>query len=463
MFSQIFGTLGSVVLISAGLTGEISVVMPHAVQNQYRNLQDPAAAVAPAAGPGRSALTSGRNGVSAFHYALAVSLPADETENKKDTGYILQKVKEWREATLLHNPGEADQAAREIGGWHQEDLEIVLDFLTDLASQSEKSVRRTVARTPIRNRLQLTADEARLGDLNRLLKQGALLHTDIALLGLETGQYLSSGEPTVMYLDGRIIAQPKRNIHWNYARRLLNSVAPSPSKDAMVRQWYIATTAYLQRRRLLAYARVNIENALDLFPDDDRILFYAGALHETWALPASQNAFLPQEARYVYDSKKSELKEAGKLYRKAIKANPDFSENHLRLGRILLLQDNPHKAYVELSIAQETLGDPQLSYYASLYTGLALEKLSRRDQAAEQYEQAATLYPAAQSPLLALSHLARNNDDMEDAILAMQRVFELPLEDNREDDPWWNYDLSHVRDADILIRDMQHAFGELPR
>jgi tetratricopeptide (TPR) repeat protein len=394
---------------------------------------------------------------------MAAANQSSSIKNKrKDTGYILRKVKEWREASLLHTPGQPDQAAREIGSWHQEDLEIVLDFMTDLASQSVKTTTRTISKTPIRSRLQITAQEAKDGNLNRVLKQGAILHTDIAVLRLETGSYLDSVDYTWIFLDGRVIAQPKK-IHWEYARRLIDSVNPSPRRDAMVRQWYTATTAYMQSRRLLVYSKENLKEALDLFPSDEQILLYAGAQHETWASPINQNALLPRGGGVSYGSKESELKKARKLYRKALSVNPDFAEARLRLGRVLLLLGKSGEAAEELSKATALIQDPQLSYYNALYLGRALALQSRRDEARNQYDYAAKLYPTAQSPLLALSHLAQIDDDAEGAIAAVQSVFELPLGNMREDDPWWIYDLSHVRDADARMEAMQKAFGGLYR
>ena len=462
MFTQIFSALSLALLISAGSTGELCVIGPSVVQKRPIDLQNRPAIIDSAVRLSQPSLFSGGHGVSIFHNSLVASPPAYRNENKKDTGYILQKVKEWRTATLLHNPGEPDRTAIEIGEWPQEDLEIVLNFMTELASKPVKEIQRTVSRTPIRSRLQLTARESQQGDLNRVLKQGALLHTDIAGLGLDKGQHLGSSDQVWIFLDGRLIAQP-REIHWTYARRLIDSVSPFPSQDDMVRQWYVATTAYLQSRGLLAYAKENIEKALDLFPSDDKILFYAGAQHETWALPVIQNTFIPQGGSVSYGSKESELKRAEKLYRKALETNPEFAEAHLHLGRVLLLLGNPHQAFVELRKAAAEIQDRQLSYYNALYMGRALEVLSRHTEAREQYELAATLYPTAQSPLLALSMLAGSDDDLEGAIFDVQLVFELPLGNIREDDPWWIYDLSHIRDAEKRVEEMQKRFGELPR
>jgi len=385
---------------------------------------------------------------------------AQKNESKTDSNYQLRKVEEWRTAAVQHNPREPDSAAVMIGNCDQSDLELVIKFVTKLASQPVSTARRTLARASIRRILQLTDQEVKRGDLNRILKQGALLHTDIALLGLETKRPLN--EPTIAIYDGRVAVLP-RTLHLEFARRLIDSVSPSPSKDPMVRQWYIATTAHLQSRRLLAYARQNLENAMRILPSDDRILFYAGVLHETWASSLHQNILLPPGVRMTYGSKESELKRAREFYQQSIKANQNSAETHLRLGRVLGLLGNHAQAVAELQQAAASVKDPQLSYYTSLYLGCELSLIFRRSEAREQYERAAMLYPIAQSPLFALSQLANSSGDVEGAFLAIQRIFELPRTDSWKDDPWWTYDVSAVRDAEALLAQLYQMFGGLPR
>jgi tetratricopeptide (TPR) repeat protein len=462
MFVQIFCALSFAFLMSAGPAGELCAVHPCVDRIKPTGHQNYPAPPAYTIAFNESTHIPGGNSASGFRSALVESAPAYRNEEKKDTGYVLRKVEEWRTATLLHNPGEADKSAREIGGWDEEDLKIVVDFITELASQSVKSVRRTISKTPIRNRLKLTALEVKQGDLNRVLMQGALLHTDIALLGLETGRYLDPREQIWIYLDGRATARHK-TVNWKYARSLIDSVDLSRLQDNMVLQWYVATTACLQSRRLLPYAKENLEGMLELFPSDSKILFYAGAQHETWALPINQDVQLPWGGDVYYGSKKSELKKAQDFFKKALKINPDFAEASLHFGRVLLLLGNPNRAYVELHKADAKIDDPQLSYYISLYLGRTLAALSSHDEAREQYERAAKLYPTAQSPLLALSQLAQIDDDAESAFAAVQQVFELPRRNVREDDPWWIYDLSHVRNAEALLEEMYKKFEELPR
>ncbi len=387
---------------------------------------------------------------------------ARKNGRRKDSSYQLRKIEEWRDASVQHNPGEPDAVAVMIGSWDEEDLELVVEFITTLASKSAKTATRTLARASLRRILQVTDQEVKQGDLNRLLKQGALLHTDIALLGLETNRSFTADEPMAAIDDGRVALLPKGR-NWEFARRLIDSVSPSPSQDPMARQWYIATTAHLQGRRLPVYAKQNLENALEIFPSDDRILFYAGVLHEVWASPLHQKMQLPPGIEATYGSEESELKKAERFFRKSIEVNPNSPETHLRLGRVLGLLGRHHQAVAELQLVAASIKDPQLLYYSSLYLGFEYSMLSRQIEARAQYERAAALYPTAQSPLLALSQLARSGDDLEGAISALQSVFGLPHTDFWKDDPWWIYDLSHVRDADALIAEMREIFGRLPR
>ena len=383
-----------------------------------------------------------------------------ETPPVKKPQTRTEKIREWVKAIAQHTPGKPDSAAVMISNWQAKDLETVVSYVSKLASQPFNSSKRTLAKASIRRLLQLTDQEAKQGSLNRLLKQGALLHTDIALLELEAGAYQERGEGMAAFADGRLFAYPKTP-HWGYARELIDAVSPISSQDPMVRQWYIATTAHMLARRLLGYAGQNLKYALDKFPADPRVLFYAGVLHETWASPVHQKVLLPRAVKVSYGSEESELKLALKSLQKAVAADPNFAEAHLRLGRVMGLLGHHDQAVAELQQAAASINDPQLLYYASLFLGRELAALSRRSEARDQYERAAMLYPSAQSPLLALSQLARSSDDLEAALLSLERAFALPRQDPWKDDPWWTYDLAHVRDADPLVAEMHKMFGGL--
>jgi tetratricopeptide (TPR) repeat protein len=422
-FTGIVGFMRSIGLILISVAGLSGLVEPNELPEQYST------EVSPARNLGKGSNSPQRN------------------------------IKEWREAIGLHNPGKVDNAAISLAFFRARDVEDILDFVTKLASKPAKSARRELAEAPILRRLlDLTDKEVQQGDLTRILKLGALLHTDIALLELWTAAQ-NPRESLAVLEDGRAIIRPQ-TLHWTYAHRLIDAISKIPSQNQIVRQWYIATTAHMQNRGLLAYADANLKCALELFPVDSKLLFYAGIQHERLASSSIQNSeFIPTRKVFM-GSPQQELKQGRQFLEKAIAVNPGFSEAHLHLGRVAgLLGDHP-KALVELQKAASDISDSLLLYYASLYLGCEYEASFRPSEARVQYERAAMLYPTAQSPLLALSHLAHGSGDPEGALAALQRVFDLRPVNRSNDDPWWNYESSHVREAGALILELYQALGE---
>jgi len=355
-------------------------------------------------------------------------------------------------------------------------------------------------------------------DPNKLLKKAALLHTDIAMFQLDTGyapeetlryyepgytNYMTGGygttnstvsaeygsgsivypsvmggtttiyrynrpQPrpsyqidrnTISVQDGRENTRgyesvPGKGWHWRYSRSLLDQVTPNDSEDAMVRKWYVATTARMLSSRLFNHAEENLASALELFPSDHLLLFYKGALHEKFASPSFQNAIPPDGMVYTFGSEKSELKQAREYFQKALKADPEFAEARLHLGRVRGLLGDHKDAVEELRKAARSLTDTRLQYYCYLYLGNELAALNHLKEAREQYEAAAKLYPEAQSPLLGLSQLSLIIGDYENALGYGRKIFNLPLTKDASEDPWWIYDISPGLNAPTLISEM---------
>jgi tetratricopeptide (TPR) repeat protein len=451
MHSRIPGFLVLAVLILIGSASGLSAPTPGQIADSPAQSQESPATNTVA--PAENATSPGTSGTQ----EAAPETPASQKIESKT-----EKIKVWRQAALQHRSGHPDSAAVQIGAWRTKDLESVFSFISKLAAQTPSSLKHTLAKASSRQMLQLSDQEAQQGDLSRVLKQGALLHTDIAMLDLGTSEFHDAREGMGAFIDGHIFVFPKTP-HWEYARRLIDLVSPSPSRDPAVLRWYLATIAFMEERGLLGYAGHNIEHALEKFPADPGILFYAGTLHETWASPAHQNVMQSAGAKVLYGSKEAELKLAKQFFEKAVTLNPNLSEARLHLGRVLGLLGNHENAVAQLQQASAALNDRQRSYYAALYLGLEFEMLCRRSEARAQYERAAELYPAAQSPLLALSQLARSEDDVKSALTALDRVFALPRGDLWKDDPWWVYNQAHARDSVALIDEMYRILGERPQ
>jgi tetratricopeptide (TPR) repeat protein len=416
-----------------------------------------------------------------------------------DPGYWLNMIEEWRKAVEQHRPGEADSAAVEIGSWPDFELEFSIALVKKLSSRPlhELSIPPRLGCRALADYLDIKKEE----DKNYWLKRGALLHSDIALLRLETGtadpyrtqissinnaikksikrqektcwsiQLLSpavldlkdkGGREGAWIEDGRPVYENEGR-HMEFGRLLLDSVTPNPSQDEMVKEWYIATTAYGLSRGRPLYIEKHLKDAVNLFSSDSWILFYAGALHETYATPRYQNAPRLNGIQYSHGLKKTELDLARKFFQRAVTVNPNFAEARLRLGHVSGLLGYHDQAVSELQTASAALTDPQIQYYAALFLGNELAVLGRTADARKQFERAAELYPAAQSPLLALSELAHSDGDIRNAAVAIERAFAVAADGRRRKDPRWKYDLVPEDQEDALLLKMRKAFGELPR
>lgn len=388
------------------------------------------------------------------------------TPPRKISPELYDKVVQWRTAVAQHDPGELDAAGIEIGHWPAADVRAVIGQITGLARLlANPRSNAHIETLQVQSLLGLTRDEALHGNPNRILKRGALLHTDIALLASILGPSSAGGGKTKWLIDdGRVVGEDT-DLHWECARLLLDAVYPRPSSDEMVRMWYLSTAAGMQSRRQWGNAVEHLKRARAIFPSDARILFYSGTMHEFYAGPHAQNAALaaPLVALLAVDSRKSELESALGFLKEAVTAAPGFAEARLRLGRVSGLLGDHFRAVSELQQAAAAITDPLLLYYAALFLGQEHEMLGHYDEAREQFERAATLYPTAQSPRLALSHLALRSGDSPKVLFAMERVLTMPDTDPDREDPWWYYNVAHVRNADALLVGMRRTFGGLPR
>jgi tetratricopeptide (TPR) repeat protein len=380
-----------------------------------------------------------------------------------DSPYRSLMILEWQNAVAEHDPGMLDRAAETISARPIPLMQAVINQVKELAASLVASPARARA-LGVQYLLGLTDDEVQRGDANRILKRGALLHTDIALLAPDAARVVPMGTAQWLIKDGRLIGE-NAGPHWEFARLLLDSVKPLPAHDEMVRQWYLATAADMQNRREWGNAREHLSRARKIFPSDAYMLFYSGTLHEFFSGPFAQNSAMvaPPGSRLDIGARDAELARSRGFFREAVAADPDFAEAHLRLGRVAGLLGEHAQAVAELQKAAATLTVPQLQYYAALFLGQEHEMLGNYAAARAQFERAATLYPTAQSPLLSLNHLMRWSESFPNTLAATERVLMLPRRNSQRIDPWWEYDVAQVRNAEELMAGMRRAFGGLPR
>jgi len=431
----------------------------------------------------------------------------------------IDRLQRWLKAVARHEPGTDDQEAIEVGAWPQRDLQtlwIDVDVLVKLMRNPGALVFSVAApgqrtRQPIHytktqlRRLRALAcaatgivappdcDRAAATDLdadllhlatralaarsagdgdNYILRRGALVHTDVAMLvtpdGVEPAPRSPSAGPQRFRLqisDGRQTDFGQVAVHWDIARMVLDHVKPGvgqpvPGHDEMVRQWYLATAAWMQQ--VEDHDTVHLDRAREIFPADPDILFLSGAQRETYAAPRIQNAVrtavLPYGIFFAVASDRGELRQAEGFFRRALEIEPDHVEARLRLGRVLGLLGRHADAARELRQAVASVDEDVLRYYGELFLGAEEESLRQYDAAFDAYQRAAALYPAAQSPWLALSSLGRRRGDRAAALRALQHLFDLPSTGLEPDDPWWTYHIAQGRHAEELLQALRRPF-----
>jgi hypothetical protein len=411
-------------------------------------------------------------------FGIALGQPADSQR--------IRRIRAWVSAVALHVPGQSDAAVEQVRTWSAAELvdlrdhiRSVLRLMLDANAASFRREGETVVREPLGySQIELEAlraiarDVASRWDGNQLLRRGTLLHTDIALRAPPRAQSQSGTggdlqQRTLFVADGRTVNQDVAADHWELARSLLELVSidsagrkREPRGDPFVRLWYGTVARFMLRSGKLWVP--HFERARELFPRDPDLLFLEGALHETFAAPRIQDAV--QELRpavgvggrtYYYEtavrSERTELREAESLLRRALTIDPSRVEARIRLGRVLTLLDRPADAVSMLKGATTTASEPLLRYYSMLFLGRAAEQTGDLILSRQSYETAATLYPRAQSPRLALSQLAQLSAAPS---RSMAETNEVLTRDSTREDPWWSYHDSVGRDADVKFEQL---------
>jgi tetratricopeptide (TPR) repeat protein len=402
----------------------------------------------------------------------------EEDENARR----LLKLRFWAADVRDHQPGKFDRPAALVDDWPPGDLQAVVTdlkaltrFLISAATSGQKPDRpptvsclgRVFTPPDVRELLGLTDDEVSRGDVNRLLKRGALLHADIAMLAPPDNRHgfkpspLASQGVVYLYLDGRLQGIEFAGVHWAIGRALLDEVRPDPSLDETVRLWYRAMGAYLQTTHAYAYADPLLDDARRIFPGDAAIRLYSGSVHESYAAPHVQGWARPGSVgtpAIAVRSRRQELQQAQAFFSQALKIDPGLTEARIRLGRVLELLGRNQEAATQLRRAATEADSAAFRYYADLFLGQAEQALGGRDAAREAFERAAALFPRAQSARLALSQLARRSGDRANALGAIQQVLSLPGDELNRPDPWWAYLDTHVPDANTLLDQLRKSF-----
>lgn len=418
----------------------------------------------------------------------------------------LERVHNWIAAARAHQTAQFDAAATAIDRWPDEALAVTITDVVDLTRMVRflDAIRtggsdgptlthrdRSFALTPsaradgkageiavLDQVLGLDPSEPRTPQINHLLELGAMLHTDLGARGeassndLSRAASLDARRPKRMgMLDGHVVSIVDNAQHWAYARFLLDAVGgsmatpparwqdvePDPAAEAFVARWYRATSAWLQSQGRWADADPQMAYGLEIFPEDARLWFYAGVMHEIFATSQIQQAAQEMiRSGFVQQVhvESNELDTAQQDLRRAVTLDPDFAEAHLHLGHVLGRQGSHADAIAELMLASRTIAGAELQYDTRMLLSREQEATGDQVSARANIERAAALFPRAQSPRLALSELLHRGSDPLAAQAPVEVLLQLPADESARVDPWWNYTRSHVRDAGAKLDDV---------
>jgi hypothetical protein len=383
----------------------------------------------------------------------------------------IDRLEAWLSAVEQHRSGTVDGWAIGVRDWDAAALELLrVDLGTVVSIIREPG--KAAHNGPDLVRLKAIAQGvASRGGENRVLRRGAMLHADIAMLA--PFRNIPSRKPAdgPIRISARVDDGPRADVnrHFEFGRRLLDSVQvqaargarAGPGADETVRLWYLAIGSYLQAVGEMDFGHV--ERSLRLFPRDAEVLFFAACLHEMASSPQGQSVLQAIEpSKGMTSSKRDEgaaLREAERLFRQALFLDPLHVETRLRLGRVLGRRGRHEEAARELRQARAATESMLLQYYANMFMGAELEALGRTKEAREAYELAADTYPKAQAPRRALSAMAARAGDRTEA----RRVIESVLRGasiEPGDDPWWGYYTAQTRATDVLLGQLRARIAQ---
>jgi tetratricopeptide (TPR) repeat protein len=405
----------------------------------------------------------------------------------------VDRLRQWLEAVEQHELGEVDEPLQRVASWDRNTLWLVwmdvgsivslvrepniLVFSTPREPEPFSGIFRVPqpSRLPMRvipygrediRRLQAIAkDVMNRGGENRILKRGAVLHADLAMVGSESVDSNPARRPrssTILLLiaDGQQTGVDDANVQWEMGRRLLDKVRPKgtrklgadPGADETVRRWYLATNGYMQASEQMD--AWHVDRSVQLFPRDSETLFLAACAREWFSGPQAQNTLLStslsRDLFPLVGTEEEELRKAERLFRESLEREPRRSEARIRLGRVLGRRGRHQDAIAELRRATKETQNRLLLYYGNMFLGAEADALGLGDEARQAYTRAADLYPRAQSPRLALSTLAMSQGDRAGALSTIQPVLSRD-EPQLADDPWWSYYTSQTRNLEGVV------------
>lgn len=409
--------------------------------------------------------------VTAFVLVLSGSASADER--------TVLLLRAWTDAVDTHYAGQTDSALDVVTAWSYADLEHMRPYIEALVqaptqgNQARARRGRNVSGRDESAVAELTRSLLKRGDFDVFKKRAVILHTDAAMLGPAPAavapptaierRYSQQAQRRVdvMSLDGQVTHFETQNLHWELAMDVLDALPAKPVRDAMVGQWYASVGAYFVQQRRFSDAMRHFDRARGIVSDHPGVLYGDACLQETLAAPRIQDYVRVTTLRngltiQGISAPPTHLRRAETSLRRALAADPAFTDASLRLGRVLSRLGKHDEALTHLENAQSSQ-DRATRYYAYLFAGDATHALGRLFEARHYYDQATGLFLNAQAARLALASVHRAMGDRAAALAAIDGILRRPSR-GPDDDPWWEYYDGDPARIDGLIEQLRAPF-----
>jgi len=245
-----------------------------------------------------------------------------------------------------------------------------------------------------------------------------------------------------MTADIRALASASAADVVEWACGVLREGAPLPAERA----WHVAAIAVLERFRGQSALDSDIEHAENRFPNDPEWALARAVAQEsrTWPDRRDEADYRPPSG-LVASRTEARFKEAAGLA-------ATRQEAHIRWGYFELRRGRADDALTHFAQAGEP-GDPVLRYWLHLFTGRALERVGRLDEAIASYRLACADVPYAQSATTALAVALVANHQPDEAAALTNRMLsgQPPL------DPWNFYTFPATRSWQTLMSQLHEA------
>jgi tetratricopeptide (TPR) repeat protein len=406
--------------------------------------------------------------------AIALSVPeaagAQSTARVRDTR--LGMLQRWAGAVDVHEPGELDAAVTQIakltpvqrgllmevaapfagltrdvaasGEWKSEYLK---RFKSEERSGVEVLVKRIIAAAPYA----------------AWLHRAVVLETDIAILAPEVTAEAMKNAPAaeigeaIRAEDGELGARNLLNWHWTFARALLDERDP-PASDTFAANWYHAIALFMLDQQLFAELEPHLRKGTVLFLTDGQLAFDFGCLADAFGSRRVQAILISTPVRGQFRPNLPQAQDAYaqavQRFSRALTLDQNLVEARVRLARIYTEQNRNDDALALLATAFRVPMAPETEYMAHLIAARADGAVSKEAEAIEHLNSARALFPTAQTPVIALSQLALEMGDLQQAAALAGALRAGPAPVDRID-PWWFYFQAPWIDHTMLIEQLR--------